>query len=91
MNIYIATYVNGGVPESLDEVAYVHIKGHVDGELTIVITLDPLVDPLLVEKTKEQAQAILDEWIDAENVSPPLDKEGNPILQSRINLEQFGC
>ena len=36
--------------------------------------------------TFEEAQTLLDLWIDEENENPELDQEGNPIIQQKINL-----
>lgn len=89
MHFYLTTNDNRREPEAIYSVEYVHVKAKGDGSQTVIITEDEIIDPACAPKTQEEAQAILDAWIDEENETPTQDLEGNDIVQRRITLESY--
>lgn len=83
---YLTTNESRNEPDALWDVSYIHVKAKTDGTQTLIITEEPTDDSSCIEKTQSEAQALLDSWISNENASAPLDSEGNPVLQSNINL-----
>ena len=82
MKFYLITNVGRDEPKELDSCAYIHIKAHISGTKTEAQIRASFAD----EKTFCEMQTLLDSWIDAENVDPPLDADDNPMLQSKIDL-----
>jgi len=68
---------------------YIHVKAHVEGKQVAIISFDELSGENIEEKTKEELQIILDEWIDAENINPEKDVDNNDILQNKIDINKF--
>jgi len=89
VNFYIVTNTNREEPEVVQQSTYIHIKCKTDASQTVICSEETITGADVVSKTQAQAQKILDDWIDEENVAPPLDAEGNQILQRKINLEAF--
>ena len=73
----------------LGDKEYIHVKAHVEGKQVAIISFDEINDENIIEKTKEELQLIIDEWIDAENENPEKDIDDNDILQSKIDLNKF--
>jgi len=73
----------------LDE-DYIHVKAKCDGSQTVIICHEKIDAPSMTEMSKQEAQSLLDTWIDEENVLPyQIDINGNEIIQSYIDLEGF--
>jgi hypothetical protein len=90
MKIYRTINTCRSEPDAVNESNYIHVKAKSDGSETIIISLDDISDPNVIEVSKEEATAILKDWIDAENTPPlPLDIAGNEIVQSYVNLEAY--
>jgi len=73
----------------LGDKEYIHVKAHVEGKQVAIISFDELSGENIEEKTKEELQIILDEWIDAENINPEKDVDNNDILQNKIDINKF--
>ena len=86
---YLTTNILNREPEVIKAIDYVHIKAKVDGSQTLILTEQKIKDKDVAELTLSEAQALLDEWIDNENLFPVQDKDGNDILQIRINLKKY--
>ena len=89
VNFYIVTNTNREEPEVVLQSTYIHIKCKTNGSKTVICSEETITGADVVSKTQAQAQKILDDWIDEENVAPPLDAERTPILQRIIKLEAF--
>jgi len=68
---------------------YIHVKAHVDGKQVVIVSQEKIIGENIVEKTKEELQTILDNWIDIENENPEKDIDDNEILQDKIDLNKF--
>lgn len=68
---------------------YVHIKAKTDGSEIAVISESEITNNDVITKTQAELQIILDDWVDAENVDPPLDIDGIETLQTNIDLMKF--
>lgn len=86
---YLTTNDKLREPAVLAGISYIHVKSKSDGTQTLVITEQEVNDPACAEKTKSEAQAILDAWIAAENQNPPFDVDNNEIIQRPISLEVY--
>ena len=94
---YLVTNTRRDEPAEIKQATgYVHVKGHVSGDWTLALTVGWEVSRQdCVEKSFDEAQVVLDEWIAAENEGLPLtvEKDGeivsNPELQRRIDLARF--
>jgi len=89
MKFYLVNCENKKPEIYLDGFDYVHIKAHTLGKQVIIITNDTILHEDVIEKTQEEAQAILDSWINTENENPEKDDEGNDILQIELDIEKF--
>jgi len=86
---YLINCENKNPSTILGDKNYIHIKAHVEGKQVVIISSDVIIGENIVEKTQEQLQAILDEWIDAENENPEKDIDNNDILQNKIDINKF--
>jgi len=86
---YLINCENKNPSTILGDKNYIHIKAHVEGKQVAIISSDVIIGENIVEKTQEQLQTILDEWIDAENENPEKDIDNNDILQNKIELNKF--
>lgn len=91
MNYFYVTDNTGKCePELLEAVDYIHVKARTDGDSTIIITEQELPeDDGLTLLSQEDAQSLLNEWIDSENEDPPKNVDGVDMLQAYISLESF--
>jgi hypothetical protein len=93
MIFYITENTKCCEPEWLQKFDYIHIKAKTDGSETLIALpyeideVDELDDVRRLQK--EIAQEILDEWIDDENLEPETGLNGEPVLQSKIDLEVY--
>ena len=86
MYFYLVDLINRNELEVLKAALYVHVKGKCDGTQLAIISEEFIDDPNVVEKSRGELQAILDGWINAENLNPSRDIDGNELLQDKINL-----
>jgi hypothetical protein len=85
--IYLTENEGRNEPSCLQQISFVHVKCKTDCSKTIIVTENEIVAPNIVELTQEEAQTMLDYWIDEENLSPELNAEsGEPIFQKKIYL-----
>lgn len=84
--IYLVPLTENQLPVNLSGVSYVHVKMNNADQLGIIISKEIL--PFQI-KTQAQAQDLLDAWINQENNFPEIDSNGNPCLQSKINIGAF--
>ena len=75
----------------LVDFTYIHIKAYADGTKIIIQSSNNQVveEEHISLKSKEEAQTILNSWIDEENLAPELDPKGNSMMQDYINLDKF--
>lgn len=86
MYYYLTTNTNKNEPTCLRSITYVHVKARTDGDQTVIITIDPIVDDTLQSYTITDAQTLLDSWAQAEN-----DAEVDPdIIHLSSTLNDFG-
>jgi hypothetical protein len=87
MRIYLTNNTNKSEPISILELDYIHVKSKCDGSQTVIICSDNIINPDISELTFNEAQNLLNNWIDQENSPPlPIDDDGKEIIQSYINL-----
>ena len=90
---YLITCENRNPSTILGDKEYIHVKAHVEGKSIAIISQEELLGENIIEKTKEELQIILDEWIDSENENPEqmilLDGTIEDILQTKINLNMW--
>lgn len=86
---YLIQCENKNPSTVLGDKEYIHVKAHVEGKQVAIISSDEIAGENIIEKTKEELQIILDEWIDAENISPEKDVDNNDILQNKIDIDKF--
>ena len=86
---YLIQCENKNPSTILGEFNYIHIKAHVDGQQVAIISKEEIVGEHIVEKTKEELQIILDNWVDTENENPEKDIDDNDILQDKIDINKF--
>jgi hypothetical protein len=88
IKFYIANNLNRCEPEAVKAIEFIHVKSKTDGSQTALISKNEILDPNVVEKTQEELQTIVDEWIDEENQNPFFDDVNQVyVLQKKINLE----
>ena len=89
--IYLIQAINRKMPDALSEHLYIHVKGRADGLQVLIIANESNI--LDIEGTillsKEEAQALLDQWIDDENVNPEVGLKGEFVVQSKIDLGKY--
>lgn len=86
---YLTNNTNRKEPEAIAPLSYLHIKASQDGSQTLILCDEELDDPNYDPKTLQEAQQIVNDWVDLDNQTPPIDVEGNPHLADYINLEAF--
>jgi hypothetical protein len=90
MYFYLTNNVNKNEPLPVKQALYIHVKARVDGSQTVIITEDSINDPSCSLLSQQEAQALLNSWIDEENNPPlPQDIAGNFIQQPYINLGNY--
>lgn len=99
MNFYQTTNVYRREPDVLGALEYVSIKTRTDGAEAIVMSPDTVDAPGLRRISQENAQAILDDWIEAERTAAefaaanpdPNDRWAitNPGVHNRIDLDAY--
>jgi len=89
MNYYLLNCENKNPGLILTQKNYIHIKGHILGLKIAICSLDKIENENCIEKTKDELQIILDDWIDKENENPDKDVDGNDIFQLKINLNIY--
>lgn len=84
---YLSQNTNSDEPEALKATeGYVPVKATTDGSQRVCITTAPCHIQSVTALTFDAAQALIDDWIAEENANPPLDQDGQPILQRPISL-----
>ena len=68
---------------------FIHVKAHTSGLYVAILSKDEIINEHVVSKTEEELQALLDIWIDYENVNPEKRTDGSDIIQDKIILENF--
>ncbi len=90
---YLITCENRNPSTILGDKDYIHVKAHTNGQQVAIISQEELSGENIVEKTKEELQIILDNWIDIENENPEkhvlIDGTEEDILQTKINLNMW--
>lgn len=86
---YLITNVNRNEPEIIKSYSYIHVKARKDANLTLIITKEEINYSLFENLSQEEAQILVDSWIDEENINPELDIDGNELIQSKINLNWY--
>lgn len=86
---YLINCENKNPSTILGDKEYIHVKAHVEGKQVAIIASEEIIGENIIEKTKEELQIILDEWIDAENENPEKDIDDNDILQNKIDINKF--
>jgi len=90
---YLINCDNRNPSTILGDKEYIHVKAHVEGKQVAIISFDEIIGENIVEKTQEQLQTILDEWIDVENENPEkltlIDGTAEDILQTKIDLNMW--
>ena len=84
-NFYLIDLINKDTPNDID-LDFTHIKCKADGSKLLILS-SYLIESVYAQlKTLEEAQEIHNSWIAEENVDPPIDELGNPIMQRNLNL-----
>ena len=90
LKYYLVNCENRNPFNILGDKEYIHVKAHVEGKQVAIISSEDFVAENIIEKTKEELQIILDNWIDIENEHPKkrilADGTEEDILQTKINL-----
>jgi len=90
---YLIKCINKNPSTILGDKDYIHVKAHVEGKQMIIIASE-VNNENAIEKTKEQTQIILNEWIDVENENPEkiinIDGIEENIFQTKIDLNIYG-
>jgi len=89
MNYYLLNCENKNPFFILQNINYIHIKAHISGLQVAICSSSKIQNDNCIEKTKNELQITLDDWIDRENENPEKDFEGNDILQTKINLNIY--
>jgi len=71
---YLTTNTLRREPEAIASVEYCHIKAKTDGSQTVILTEEEINAENVTLLSQEEAQALLDSWIDTENETAPLDE-----------------
>lgn len=84
---HILENVNYVLPDFVSDLDFIYVKGKRDRMKTAIITKTIYDYPGV---TREEMQAILDDWINDENADPEIDQvSGEPIIQSYVSLDSF--
>ncbi len=87
---YLIQCENRNPSTILGDKDYIHVKAHVEGKEVAIIASEEIISENAIEKTQEELQIILDNWIDIENENPEIrtliDGTTEDILQTKIDL-----
>lgn len=72
-----------------NSLGYIHVKARNDGKQIAIISAIIIKHENAEEKTIEELQEIIDNWINEENENPEKDIDDNLILQEKIDLKRF--
>ena len=89
LKYYLINCENRNPSTILGDRDYIHVKAHVEGKQVTIISSNEIIGENIIEKTKEELQIILDNWIDTENENPEKDIDDNDILQNKIDINKF--
>jgi hypothetical protein len=92
---YLVANENKRVPDALLNYEYRRLKGKSDGCCEIILTDEVISIPEAEEKTLDEGQTIIDDWVEAENVE--IEAYNNSLEEgedlrpfiSYINFESF--
>ncbi len=91
---YLINCENRNPSTILGDKEYIHVKAHTNGQQVAIISQEELSGENIIEKTKEELQTILDNWINEENENPEtrilIDGTIEDILQTKIDLNIYG-
>lgn len=88
-NIYLTENANRCEPAALAGIAYTHVKCRTDGSQTLIVAPQAIEAADCVPLSRDDAQALLNSWIDEENTGVVPDEQGNLMTQSRIDLGAY--
>jgi len=90
VKFYLVNNINKNEPAAVKSSLFTHVKAKSDGSQTAIIAYESIDDENVIEKTKEELQQILDQWIDEENLDPYFDEVSQQqIYQLKINLDRY--
>ena len=68
---------------------YTHIKARIDGSQIVICAQQEIIADNITEKTQEEVQTIIDNWITTENETTYTNIDEIEIIQENINLNKF--
>ena len=89
MFYYLITLINGNYSDYVAEHKFLQVKGKNDCSAAIIISYESITGDNVSVKTEDDAQIILDLWIDDENLIPKKDFEGKDIFQDKIDISKY--
>jgi len=87
---YLVDFNAGNYNSILPGIKYLQIKGKADDAAKSIIISNEIINSIYATQcSKEEAQVILDLWIDDENLIPEKNFESKDILQEKIYLTKY--